>query len=68
MKLDYTQIGKLEAKLNSLKWDSMHLDYDPFGDGPADKQMKAIYETLKIFGARFVFEGPDFKARIIIDD
>lgn len=68
MKINYGQVGKLEAMLTSLKWNSMNLDYDPFGNGPADKQIKAIAETLKIFGARFIFEGPDFTARIIIDD
>lgn len=67
MKLDQEKIGKLEAKITSLRWDSVNLDYDPFGNGVADKQMKAIQEALAIFGARFVFEGPDFKARIIID-
>lgn len=64
--INYAQIGKVEAMLTSLKYDSMHLDYDLFGNGKADKQIKAIMETLKIFGMSFVFEGPDFTARIII--
>lgn len=66
MKLDYQQIGKIEAILTSLKRDSMN-ENDSFGNSPADKQIKAIMETLKIFGARFIYEGPDFMARIIID-
>lgn len=66
--INMEQVGKLEALLTSLKWDSMNLDYDPMGRGKADMQIKAIAETLKIFGARFIFEGPDFMARIIIDD
>lgn len=67
MKLDYRQIGKIEATLTSLKQDSMK-NNDPFGNSPTDMQIKAISETLKIFGARFIYEGPDFTARIIIDD
>lgn len=67
MRISYEQIGKLEAMLTSLKRDSMNLDYDPYGNGPADKQIKAIAETLKIFSARFIYEGPDYTARIIID-
>ena len=68
MKLDYTQIGKIEALLTGLKYDSMNLDYDSFGNSASDKQIKAIAETLKIFGMRFIYEGPDFTARIILDD
>lgn len=67
VKVDYEQVGKVEALLTSLKYDSMNLDYDPFGNSKADKQIKAICEALKIFGARAVFEGPEFKARIIFD-
>ena len=67
MKLDYRQIGKIEAILTSLKQASMK-ENDPFGNSPADMQIKAISETLKIFGARFIYEGTDLMARIIIDD
>lgn len=66
MNINFEQIGKIEAILTSLKHDSMN-ENDPFGNSPADKQIKSIMETLKIFGARFIYEGPDFTARIIID-
>jgi len=65
--INYEQIGKIEAILTSLKYDSMN-EKDPFGNSPADKQIKSIMETLKVFGARFIYEGPDFTARIIIDN
>lgn len=65
--INFEQIGKLEAILTSLKYDSMN-ENDAFGNSPADKQIKSIMETLKVFGARFIYEGPDFTARIIIDD
>ena len=67
MELDYAQIGKIEAMLTSLKLDS-NIDQDPFGNSVADKQIKAVLETLKIGCARCTFEAPDFKARIILEN
>lgn len=68
MSINYEQVGKVEAMLTSLKWDSDYFDHDAFGNGVADKQIKAINEALKIFGARFIYEGPDFTARIVVDE
>lgn len=61
--MNYEAIAKVEEMLTELKKQSM-IENNLYGLGVADKQIKAILATLEIMGLSFVYEGPDFTARI----
>lgn len=53
--INITMVANMESKLTKLKKESM-AEANPFGLGEADKQIKAISETLSIIGAGFYFD------------
>lgn len=52
MTIKVEEIRELENKLTELKAESV-IEKNMFGQGIADKQIKAINQTLNLFGAGF---------------
>lgn len=65
MVIDLEKKEALENKLTELKKWSMH-EHDAFGMSVYDLQIKAINQTLQMFGMSFMYDR-EFKAHIYFE-